>query len=111
MAEPLIANIEGNKLRRVLQQCIGNVCDCLATAIEELLNGNASHGSGEKGLKQHWAEQTQPGATAPGTDVWNKHQTTIRDQQRNQRDLLREYDERGCGGPGGGSTVPEDAWR
>lgn len=110
MVKPLITNIEGNKLRRVIQQCKGNICECLSQAIEQLLNGNAQHGSGEKGLKQHWAEQTQRGAAQPGTDTWNRHQTNIRDQQRNQRDLLREHEARGCGGPGGGSPVPADAW-
>ena len=56
MTLPVIRQIEGNKLRRTLNSCIGNICVCLSRAIEDLLNGNASHGSGEKGLKQHWVD-------------------------------------------------------
>ncbi len=111
MTLPVIRQIEGNKLRRTLNSCIGNICVCLSRAIEDLLNGNASHGSGEKGLKQHWAEQIARGAEPPGTATWNRHQINIRDQQRNLRDHLREHEARGCGGPGNGSPVPADAWQ
>jgi hypothetical protein len=112
MAGPVISNLEGNKLNRTIQHCVGNICECLSQAIESLLNANNPHGSGEKGLRQHVAEQIAPGAAAPGTDVWNRHQTNIADQQRNLRDHLREHEARGCGGPpAGGSPVPAGAWR
>lgn len=111
MVNPQITGIEGSKIYRTLALCAGNICECLDAAIQELLNNNAPHGSGAKGLKQHWAEQTGPGASAPGTDVWDRHQTDIQRQQRNLRDHLREHEANGCGGPGGGSPVPEDAWQ
>ena len=111
MRMPMISNIEGGKLRRTLEHCMGNLCECLSQAIEQLLNQNSPHGQGEKGLKQHIGEQVAPGASPPGTDVWDRHQTNIRDQQRNLRDHLREHEARGCGGPGGGSPVPSDAWQ
>jgi len=111
MQMPVISGIEGNKLRRTLAACVGNVCECLSQAIEELLNANNPHGSGEKGLKQHWAEQIGSGAEGPGTPTWNNHQDTIERQQRNLRDHLREHEARGCGGPNGGSPVPADAWQ
>ncbi|WP_308918218.1 hypothetical protein [Jannaschia sp. LMIT008] len=108
----MIRNIEGNKLHRTLQNCIGNICECLSRAIDKLLNEHAPHKSGEKGLKQHWAEQVGSGAEAPGTPTWNKHQGTIEKQQDNLRDHLHEHEARGCGGPpNGGSPVPSDGWR
>ncbi len=112
MAGPVIRNLEGNKLRRTIEQCTGNICECLSDAIEALLNANAPHGTGEKGLRQHVAEQVAPGASGPGTASWNVHEQNIADQQRNTRDHLREHEARGCGGPpAGGSPVPAGAWR
>jgi hypothetical protein len=112
MGGPLISKIEGNKIYRTISNCVGNICECLSDAIDALLNANNPHGTGEKGLKQHVAEQVAKGAASPGTDVWNRHQTVIRDQKANLRDHLREHKERGCGGPpSGGSPVPSDAWR
>jgi hypothetical protein len=112
MAGPVISGLEGNKLRRTIERCTGNLCECLSTAIEALLNANAPHGTGEKGLRQHVAEQVAPGASGPGTTSWNVHEQNITDQQKNLRDHLREHEARGCGGPpAGGSPVPSGAWR
>lgn len=112
MAGPLIGKIEGSKIYRTVANCVGNICECHSDAIDALLNANNPHGTAEKGLKQHVAEQTAKGASAPGTDVWNRHQGVIKDQKANLRDHLREHKQRGCGGPpSGGSQVPADAWK
>ena len=111
MAGPVISGVEGNKLRRTIEHCVGNICQCLSDAIDALLNANNPHGTAEKGLKQHFAEQLAQGASGPGTNSWNVHQTNIDNQQKNLRDHLREHEARGCGGPGNGSAVPSDAWR
>jgi Toxin with a conserved tryptophan and TIP tripeptide motif len=112
MAGPIISGMEGNKLKRTIERCTGNLCECLSDAIEALLNANNPHGTGEKGLRQHVAEQVAKGASGPGTTSWNVHEKNIADQQRNMRDHLREHEARGCGGPpAGGSPVPAGAWR
>lgn len=67
MVGPVISNLEGNKLNRTIERCAGNICECLSTAIDTLLNANAPHGSGEKGLRQHMAEQVAPGG------IWSGH--------------------------------------
>jgi hypothetical protein len=110
MNRPLIRGMEGKKLNRTLAHCKGNLCECLSTAIDAMLNGVASHGSGEKGLVQHMSEQTRAGASPPGSQSWAVHEKNIVDQQANLRDHIREHKERGCGGPpGGGSPVPAGA--
>jgi hypothetical protein len=111
MRRPVIRQLEGNKLNRTLENCVGNICECLSDAIEALLNAENPHNTGEKGLGQHFREQTQRGAAAPGTPAWNRHEGIIEDQQANMRDHLNEHQARGCGGPpAGGSPFPVGAW-
>jgi hypothetical protein len=108
---PTIRGLEGRKLNRTLERCTGNICECLSAAIDAMLNNVTTHGSGEKGLYQHVAEQTARGAQPPGSASWNVHETNIVNQQRNLRDHIREHRSRGCGDPPeGGSPVPAGAW-
>lgn len=107
MKRPITRSPRDNpSLHRTVHNCNGDVCECLAEKIDKILNENSPHRRGDKGLKQHFAEQIG-GQYGPNTDEWIEHDENIRDQQQNLRDHLDEYDAQGCGG--GGTTVPVDA--
>ncbi|WP_445285887.1 hypothetical protein [Yoonia sp. 2307UL14-13] len=95
---------------RTVANCVGNICECLDDAIEELLNNETTHRNGAKGLGQLVSEQTAAGAAGLGTREWNVHDRKIRQQKNDLEDHLEEHRLRGCGGPpNGGSPVPADA--
>jgi len=95
---PLHVPDAGKSLKRTLRNCIGDICQCLAEKINELISAEKTGGSGTRGLVSRFAQQVQPGAQGPGTDSWRNHETEIRNQQRNLDQHLDEFDGRGCGG-------------
>ncbi|MEM9437726.1 MAG: hypothetical protein AAGA15_11855 [Pseudomonadota bacterium] len=112
MNRPLLPRSQrlGGKITRTVANCVGNICECLSDAIEELLNNETNHRNGAKGLGQLVREQTQAGSDGPGTRTWDVHDEKITQQKNNLRDHIEEHRLRGCGGPpNGGSPVPADA--
>lgn len=65
---------------------------------------HAEGGGGTHGLKHRFPEQVH-GANGPGTKSWDNHEKTIKEQQGGLRQLLIEYETRGCGEP------PPGAWK
>jgi hypothetical protein len=57
-----------DSLRKTLRNCTGNLCQCLADKINELINAEKTGGSGTRGLVSRFAQQVMKGASGPGTD-------------------------------------------
>ncbi len=104
-SRPIIGTYNGS-LNSTVVNCQGNICQCLADKIADLLNNVTTHKNGTKGLKQLFAEQVQKGGSGPGTNVWNVHDQKFRTQQNTLRAHLDEFDAQGCGG---GTPIPSDA--
>ena len=80
-------------------------CKEILDKILELINRDkrAEGGGGTHGLKNRFPEQIN-GQNGPGTDSWNNHEQTIKDQQKGLEKKLKDYDKKGCGDP------PPGAW-
>jgi len=80
-------------------------CKELLDKILELINRDkrATGDGGTHGLKHRFPEQIN-GKNGPGTESWNNHEKTIKDQQKGLEKKLKEYEKKGCGDP------PPGAW-
>ena len=103
-------------LRKTLRECEGNICQCLAEKITDLVGRQKDSTGGVKGLSDRFAEQVAPGASGPNAPIepgrdansWTRHDGEMQRQQQNLDNHLDEYEGRGCGG-GPGEGVPADA--
>lgn len=91
-----------------------DICAKLAREITEMLERakGAASGGGTKGLKQRFQEQIEgvngpPGSGAGDPEVWNRHDTVIKEQQKGLRDRLNDYNKNNCGDK---IPIPSDAW-
>ncbi|WP_219727964.1 hypothetical protein [Tabrizicola aquatica] len=99
----------GKSLRKTLRECTGNICQCLADKINELVNRSKAPGAGgTRGLVERFAQQVAPGAQGPGTTGWINHENEIRTQQDTLQQHLDEHDGRGC--PPGGLPAGARSW-
>ncbi len=101
-------------VKNALKYCREHPCECLADAINRLLNGQSTPQGFNKGIMARIGAMLAPGADPPGTmfngkDTWATHSGEIDARQRSLRNLKREYDEQGCGGGGNGIGVVDES--
>jgi hypothetical protein len=89
--------VSNKSLGRTIRECLGDICDCLAKKIDDIVNSTKAPGS-QKGLAQRFAEQIAGGASGPGTSGWDLHQNIIKNDQQNLKQHVDEFDAQGCGG-------------
>ena len=97
-------------VKNALKYCREHPCECLADAINRLLNGHDTPQGFNKGIMARIAAMLAPGANPPGTifngkDTWATHSGEIAARQRSLDNLMEEYNAQGCGGGGNGIGV------
>lgn len=113
MARGIGPTARTNSVKNALRHCSGDPCECLAEAIDRLLNGHQVPGQRpNKGIMDRIRSMLAPGADPPGTmfngkDTWATHTTQLQQRRSALDNLMQEYDAQGCGG-GGGSAVAVD---
>jgi hypothetical protein len=119
-----------NAVKNALKTCKKNPCECLADAIDRLVDGHTEPGQKpNKGIMERITGMLSNSADPPGTmfngkDTWATHTEQLEQRQRGLNNLLDEYDAQGCGGGGGRAVntakaraaagakipTPEDYW-
>ncbi len=86
----------------------------LAREIEELINRDKRQDDigGRHGLKHRFREQIEgengpPGSGVGDPEVWKDHDTAIKEQQKDVRDRLNDFNKNHCGDR---VPIPVDAW-
>ena len=105
-----------NAVKNALRLCGRDPCECLAEAINRLVEGHDTGQQWNKGIMERIARMLSPEADPPGTifngkDTWDTHTGQIEQRQRGLDNLLEEYDAQGCGGGGEAVTVDVPAAR
>ena len=83
----------------IVQNCPNqpeDLCTRLAREIDEMVNRDRPGKSGTKGLKFRFKEQIE-GPNGPGSDVWNRHEKAIKEQQKGLQNRLDKFDKNNCG--------------
>jgi hypothetical protein len=85
-----------------------DICKKLAKKINELINRDKHYcgDGGTHGLKHRFREQIE-GKSGPGTEGWDIHDNTIKNQQRGLRNRLDDFNRNNCGSK---VPLPEGAW-
>lgn len=109
MVEGVGPTANSNAVKNALKYCRKTPCECLAEAINRLVDGHDTPQGHNKGIMERITGMLAPGADPPGTifngkDTWATHTTQIQERQRGLNNLLEEYDAQGCGGGGGGAV-------
>ncbi|MEL6691043.1 MAG: hypothetical protein AAFP28_12070 [Pseudomonadota bacterium] len=99
-----------NAVKNALRHCRRDPCECLADAINRLVEGHDTGQGWNKGIQERIDTMLSPGADPPGTmyngrDTFQTHQEQISQRQQGADNLLQEYDAQGCGGGGGGAAA------
>lgn len=102
-----------NAVKNTLRHCRRDPCECLAEAINRLVEGHDTGQGWNKGIQERVdrmlsSEADPPGTLYRGKDTFEKHQNEIRNRKKSADNLLQEYDARGCGGGGGGGATAID---
>ena len=81
-------------------------CEEIEQDIDRLINRDKRkcNNGGTHGLRHRFNEQIN-GRNGPGTQSWKTHEQEIKNQQKNLRDRLQEWNDSGCGSP------PSGAWK
>jgi hypothetical protein len=103
-----------NAVKNALKYCKKDPCECLAEAIDRLVDGHDTPQGHNKGIAERIASMLSPGADPPGTmfngkDTWATHTEQLQQRQQGLNNLLDEYDAQGCGGGGGRAAQTANA--
>ena len=103
-----------NAVKNALRHCRRDPCECLAEAINRLVEGHDTGQDWNKGIMDRIAAMLSPDADPPGTifngkDTWQTHTEQLQQRQSGLDNLLQEYDAQGCGGGGGAAAIDRSA--
>lgn len=114
MAKGIGPTAKSNAVKNALRHCRRHPCECLAEAMERLINGHDTGQGWNKGIGQRIDSMLAPGADPPGTiyngkDTWQTHTDQIQNRRNGLDNLQKEYDAQNCGnGPGGNGVGAVD---